>query len=94
VVVAGVTQQLELRIGEGRQGAAQLPCQIRTARPVAGVAVLVRPSCVVEEGEQVYHQWIGSGWLRQPSSILEHAPPVGQAVDPHQAEIVSLYNAA
>ena len=86
VAGAGLAQQLELIVGEGRQGAAQLPCQIRTARAVAGIPVLVRPPSVVEEGEQVDHQRIGSCGCAKRLPFSSTRPPVWQPVDSHKVE--------
>jgi hypothetical protein len=82
VAGAGVIDELEVRVSELEERAAKPRRQLRAPAAVAGVAVLVHPASVVEDGEERHNFELRPGRTRKPPPVLDDAGRRGPSVPP------------
>ena len=76
----GLAEGIELRAAELIKLALHVECELRTTIAMLGVAPVIQSAAVVQEGKELYDEWICIPLACNRPAMVQHSGPVIGAV--------------
>ena len=78
---AGAAEEVKSLVGQLEEDPPELRGKLGAAGSVTGIAIVVLPAAVMEDGKQPDHGGVGGGLRGKPQAVPLHPTPVGRTVN-------------